>query len=581
MSRDVNPWPDNPMGHGAIDCRHRFQWTFPIVFSPHDPDLLYTCSQYLLKTTNGGETWKVISPDLTRNDPSRLGSSGGPITKDNTCVEYYGTIFTVAESPLVPGLIWTGSDDGLVHLSRDGGASWRNITPPGMPEWGLCSMIEASPHHPGTAWLAVDNHENDDFTPYVFVTRDFGTTWTKITDYLPDDTFVRVVREDPVRPDLLYAGTEMGVFVSYLGGEDWQPLQFNLPLVPIHDLVIKDDDLIAATHGRSFWVLDDITPIRQIADMPMDRRIVFFEPKDAYRIQWGGGGGYGRGGGSSGPVGENPPSGVVLTWGLTEDVESVKFEIIDPAGEVFMTLASGGAPGQGRGRGSAIPTTAGVHRTSAWLQYPGFRGFEGMITWAARSRPIPAPPGEYTVRMTVLSGGRAEAFEHTFRWLADPRSGSSDADLQAQFDLARRITERTNEANDAVWTIRELKRLIAEAASATGNRTLERAAEELTASLSGPEAEIYQVRNRSGQDPLNFPIRLNDKIGGLLGVVLSGDYRPTDQCYEVFADLSAQLQVQLDALARIYDTDLAAFNARLRRLGRPEIAVPVRPEEDR
>ena len=579
MARNVNAWPDNPMGHGAIDPKHRFQWTFPIVFSPHDPDLLYTCSQHLLKTTNGGETWKVISPDLTRNDPTKLGPSGGPITKDNTSVEYYCTIFTVAESPLVPGLIWAGSDDGLVHITRDGGASWQNITPPEMPEWGLCSMIDASPHEAGTAWLAVDNHENDDFTPYIFVTRDFGASWTKITDHLPGDTFVRVVREDPVRPDLLYAGTEMGVFVSYQGGTDWQPLQFNLPLVPIHDLVIKDDDIIVATHGRSFWVLDDITPLRQIADMPMDRRIVFFEPKDAYRIQWGGGGRYGGGRGAE--MGANPLSGVVLTWGLTENADRVTFEIIDPAGESFMSVQSADDDEGSRRRGQAIPTTAGVHRTSLWLQYPGFRGFEGMITWAARSRPIPAPPGTYTVRMTVEMNGRTEAVEHTFGWLADPRSGSSEADLQAQFDLAMRITARTNEANDAVWTIRELKRLVNEEVEAAGNRALERAGDALISALSGPEAEIYQVRNRSGQDPLNFPIKINDKIGGLLGVVLTGDYRPTDQCYEVFADLSGQLQVQLDALDRVYADELAAFNERLRRMEREEIAVPVRPEEDR
>ncbi len=579
MARNVNAWPDNPMGHGAIDPKHRFQWTFPIVFSPHDPDLLYTCSQHLLKSTNGGETWKAISPDLTRNDPSKLGPSGGPITKDNTSVEYYCTIFTVAESPLLPGLIWTGSDDGLVHITHDGGASWQNITPPGMPEWGLCSMIEASPHEAGTAWLAVDNHENDDFTPYIFVTRDFGATWSKITSGLPNTTFVRVVREDPHRSDLLYAGTEMGIFVSFTGGQRWESLQFNLPLVPIHDLVVKEDDIIVATHGRSFWVLDDITPLHQFDEAIGAAPTHLFKPRDAWRIQWGGG--YGRYGGGGGEVGENPPSGVVLTWSLGTDVERVEFAFIDPAGEVFMTMASDEGSGGGRGRGPSIPTTAGTHRTSAWLQYPGFRGFEGMITWAARSRPIPAPPGEYTARLTVTTGGRSTSHEHSFHWMADPRSGSSDADLQAQFDLAMRITARTNEANDAVWTIREVKRLVNEEIEAAGDRALERAGDALIEALSHPEAEIYQVRNRSGQDPLNFPIKLNDKIGGLLGVVLTGDYRPTDQCYEVFADLSAQLQVQLDAIERTWETELAAFNNRLRRLGREEIAVPVRGEDDR
>ncbi|MFC1500660.1 WD40/YVTN/BNR-like repeat-containing protein, partial [Candidatus Zixiibacteriota bacterium] len=259
MSRNINAWPDNPMGHGAIDAALRFQWTFPIVFSPHDSDVLYTCSQFLLKSTNEGETWKKISPDLTRNDPTTLGPSGGDITHDNTAVEYYATIFTISESPIIPGLIWAGSDDGLVHVTRDGGASWKQITPAGMPEWGLCSMIEASPHDPATAWLAVDNHENDDYTPWAFVTHDYGKSWTKIVDGIPNTTFFRVIREDPVKKGLLYGGTETGVYVSFNGGHAWQPLQLNLPITPIHDLVVKEDDLIAATHGRSFWVLDDIT----------------------------------------------------------------------------------------------------------------------------------------------------------------------------------------------------------------------------------------------------------------------------------------------------------------------------------
>jgi len=564
MARNVNAWPDNPMGHGVEDAKLRFQWTFPIVFSPHDPDLLYTCSQYLLKTTNGGETWKRVSPDLTRNDPKTLGPSGGPITKDNTSVEYYATIFTISESPITPGLIWAGSDDGLVHITTDGGVSWKNITPEGMPQWGLCSMIEASPHDAGTAWLAVDNHENDDFTPHIFRTHDYGETWTETVDGIPNTTFVRVAREDPKKKGLLYAGTEMGVFVSFNGGELWQSLQLNLPLVPIHDLVVKDDDIIVATHGRSFWVLDDITPLHDLADNPRPGSFFFFQPKDAYRIRWGGSGREGD------EVGENPMSGVVLSYCLRNPVEKVTFEFMDQSGEVFMTMESTEESAEER-RSADIPTTAGTHRVSAFLQYPSFRGFDGMIMWAAGPRPIPAPPGTYTVRLTADNHTQMRSF----RWLADPRSGSTDADLQAQFDLVMRIRDRTNDANDAVYMICDIKEKVDKAVEESGNnRSLARAGSDLKEKLSVPEAEIYQVRNRSGQDPLNFPIKLNNKIAALLGVVLTGDYRPTDQAYEVFADLSAQLQVQLDTLQRILDADLAAFNQRLRRMNL-DLIVPV------
>jgi photosystem II stability/assembly factor-like uncharacterized protein len=558
--RNVNAWPDNPMGHGAIDSKHRFQWTFPIVFSPHDPDLLYTCSQHLLKSTNGGQTWKTISPDLTRNDPATLGPSGGEITKDNTSVEYYATIFTISESPITPGLIWAGSDDGLVHVTRDGGASWENITPPGMPEWGLCSMIEASPHDPAGAWLAVDNHENDDFTPYVYRTRDFGKSWTKIVSGITTTTFARVVREDPNKQGLLYAGTEMGVFVSFNGGDNWQSLQLNLPLAPIHDLVVKEDDVVVATHGRSFWVLDDVTPLHQIDEVSSSARLHFFKPKDAYRVTWGGSGRPGE------TVGQNPAQGVLFSYYLADPVDSIRFEFVDAVGDVFMTVEN-----SERGPGSRISTEAGMHRVSFTPVYPSFRSFAGMIMWAAGPRPIAAPPGEYQVRMTA--GGQTRT--HSYQLMKDPRSESSDADLMAQFQMAIRIRDRVNNANDAVFMIRDIYRQIDAAVDRSDNdRRLQREGNALKTKLGVVEAEIYQVENRSSQDPLNFPIKLNNKIAALLGVVLTGDYRPTDQTYEVFADLSAQLQVQLDALGQILETDLEAYNQRLRRMNQEPI-VPV------
>jgi photosystem II stability/assembly factor-like uncharacterized protein len=558
QSRNVSVWPDNPMGHGAESLTHRIQWTFPIVFSPHDPNTIYTTSQHLFKTTNMGETWKIISPDLTRNDRRTMGPSGGPITKDNTSVEYYGTIFTVAESPLRPGLIWCGSDDGLIHVSSDAGGSWQNVTPPQLPgrdlQWPMISLIEASPHSPAVAYAAVTNYKNNDHTPYIYRTSDFGRSWTLITNGIPVGAYVRAVREDPVRAGLLYAGTETGVYVSFDNGSSWRPLQLNLPNSPIHNLVVKEDDLVVATHGRSFWVLDDITPLRE-AWLVREDQPYLFQPRDSYRVNWGGGGR--RSGAGSEPSGDNPPSGITVSYFLPQEVEGLRFEFVDPSGEVVAT------------RDGA--KTAGTHRFSTNLQYPGFRSFPGMIMWAAGSRPIPAPPGLYTVRMR---SGDQILHSRQVRLLPDPRSEATEADLIAQAEFARRISERVNDANDAVVLIREVKRQVDERIAS--DPQVRREGEALKDRLSAIEEEIYQVRNRSGQDPLNFPIKLNNRIAALLGVVLSGNYRPTDQSYEVFAQLSQELQVQLDRLEGVWLHDLRGFNALLERRKLQPVTPQVR-----
>lgn len=539
-SRSIDVYPDNPMGHGAVDLVHRFQWTFPIVFSPHDPNTLYTCSQFVLKTSNEGQTWKAISPDLTRNDPRTMGPSGGPITKDNTSVEYYGTVFTLAESPVIPGILWAGSDDGLVHITLDGGGSWQRVTPKEMPEWGLCSMIEASPHDPGTAYLVVDNHENDDLRPYIFITSDFGKTWRMAVEGIPAESFVRVVREDPKVRGLLYAGTETGVFVSFDGGAKWQSLSMNLPVTPVHDLVVKEDDLVIATHGRGFWVLDDISPIQQAAKVRAGA-VTLFTPRDAYRVQWGGGGGRGsRRGAAGGPSAPNPPSGILANFVLPDKAEKVLVELLDREGVVVARSEAAGVKG--------------LNRVALYPRYPGYRSVPGMILWGASSSPIPAPPGRYTVRLTV-NGQTQSAFAN---FLRDPRSECTDADLVAQTRFALQIRDRVNDANDAVVKIRSLKKELATGAEEDKANGAKYAT--LTALLSGVEEEIYQVRNQSGQDPLNYPIKLNNRIAALLSVVLSGDARPTDGATEVFARLSGLLQVQLDRLAALRSGELAAIN---------------------
>jgi photosystem II stability/assembly factor-like uncharacterized protein len=562
LGRNINAWPDNPMGHGAIDLVQRFQWTFPILFSPHDPDVLYVCSQFVLRSTNLGGSWTKISPDLTKSDPRTLQSSGGPITKDNTGVEYYGTVFTLAESPIVKGLMWAGSDDGLVHVTRNGGRNWEKVTPRGMPEWGLCSMIEASPHSAGTAFLAVDNHESDDFRPYIYITDDYGKSWRNAVRGIPSDTFVRVVREDPARKGLLYAGTESGVFVSFDSGANWAPLQMNLPIVPVHDLTIKEDDLIAATHGRAFWVLDDLSPVRQAADLRTANKVLLYKPSDATRARVGGFGGGRRGGGGGGaqatePMGENPMTGAVVSYYLPTSANDVKVEYLDKSGTVVGSVATAGK-------------SAGFHRaTATGLSYPGYQNPQGMLMWGAGGRStIPAPPGEYAVRLTV----DGQVLTQTFRWTKDPRSPATDAELVAQYELAKRISDRTMEANDVVVKVRSIREQVGKAVEA--HPSLKGDADTMMAKFEEVENAIYQTKAQSGQDLLNYPIKLNNRIAALMGVVLGGEYGPTAQCYEVFDMLSKLLDTELAKMKRLEDGDLKALNAKLAALG----AEPVVPK---
>lgn len=550
--RDVNPWPDIPMGWAAKDLKERFQWTFPIVFSPVNPNELYTSSQHLFRTTTDGQSWQQISPDLTRNDPSTQISSGGPITQDNTSVEYYGTVFTVAESPKHAGVIWAGSDDGLVHLTRDGGAHWLNVTPSNMPHWGKVSMVEASPWDEHSAYLAIDNHTNDDFAPYVYRTHDDGRTWQKILSGIARNTFARSIREDPKARGLLYLATETGVLVSFNDGDQWQSLQQNLPLCPVHDLTIKDDDLCAATHGRSFWILDDISPLRHLAEVNKSHAFLF-EPRDAYRVSWGGFG-FGRGGG---PVGENAPRGVILDYYLPAKAKSLKFDFMDAKGTTVMTVDSATR--------MSLDTSPGMHRATFRIAAPGYKVFPGMVFWGGDASNIPVPPGTFQVRMTAGN----EVQTRLVRLLPDPRSAASQRDLDEQYAFSLKIRVRVTQANDAVIQIRDIVKKIG--AIKFPDDQLKAAADKLTSELNTIGSAIHQDKIVAGEDPLNYPIRLNNKLADVLDNVQSGPFKPTQQSYAVFNDLSAQLQVQLDALHRVLITDLPAYNAMLKSRSLPEI----------
>jgi photosystem II stability/assembly factor-like uncharacterized protein len=613
FERDINPWPNNPMGHDAADAKYRFQWTFPIVLSPHKPGRMYVGSSVIFQTDDEGQTYKAISPDLTRHDPRTLGPSGGPITRDQTSVEYYATVFTIAESPRTSGVIWAGSDDGLVHITRDGGKSWRNVTPRGLPEWARISMIEASDFAPATAYLAANRYQLDDMKPYLYKTNDYGATWTLITNGIPPTEFTRVLREDPERAGLLYAGTERGVWVSFDDGGNWQSLRRNLPLVPIHDLAVKEGDLIAATHGRSFWILDDLSALRQINAQITRSPAHLFKPRKVYRAGFGGGGGSGAAGGH--PTGANPPSGGVIYYWLAQPRQLVTMDFLDSRGRVIRSFTSqqdpavaadsiradsirsarndslrraGVAPdttvrAEARGEETSageegprrrpppprVSNKAGVNMFAWNLRYPDPSVFENMILWAGSTTGPVAVPGTYTVRLNV----NGQRYTQPLTIVKDPRSTATRAELKEQFDFLMRIRDKTSQANDAVKTIRNVRAQIADRVKkmpADRSAAFTVGADELVKKLSTVEAEIYQVRNESSQDPLNYPIRVNNKIAALAGVVGSTDARPTSQSYTVFKELSAQLDQQLSAMRDALSL-LTPLNATLAASGLPPI----------
>jgi len=584
QAHEVMAWPENPMGHAAADLKHRWQWTAPIVFSPHDPNVLYHAAEVLFKTANEGMSWTVISPDLTRNDRSKQGPSGGPLTKDNTSVEYYDTIFAVAEAPLVKDLIWVGTDDGLVHLTRDAGKNWSNVTPKELPEWSLISLIEPSPHDAATSYLAVDRHELDDFRPFIYKTSDYGKTWTKLVAGIPENTFVRAVREDPRRRGLLYAGTETGVYVSFDDGAHWQSLQLNLPTTPIHDLAVKEDDLIVATHGRSFWVLDNLTPLQQINAQVAAADFHLYKPRLALRTR--GGGGFGVPAGS----GENPPNGAsIYYWLKAEPKDEITLEILDAQNKTvrkFTGKAGGEAPAEaapqplGPPAGPRLPVGAGLQRFVWNLRLEGATVIPGAVHWGGNPNTGPmAMPGIYQVKFTV--GGKSQAVPLEIKM--DPRVTTSQADLQKQFDLLEQIRLKVTEVHDTVIQIRDLRTQLAalkkRLAGSKAAAAVTSAADAIEKKMAPIEEQLIQVKARSTQDLLNFPVMLNDKLLGLASDVDTADRAPTEQAYAVFKMLSGEADAQLAKWKTIVAKDLPALNDLIRKENIPllQILAPQKP----
>ncbi len=567
-ARNVSIWPETPGGRPAADVKYRFQWTAPVAFSPVDKTTLYAGANVLFRSTDGGQSWTPISPDLTRNDKTKQGYVGGPLTGDNSSADYYCTIFAIAPSRLEKDTIWTGSDDGLVYVTRNGGRNWTNVTPKPMAEWTRVSLIDASPHAAGTAYVAANRYQLDDFKPYIYKTTDYGATWSVLGRGIPDTAFVRAVREDPVRKGLLYAGTETGVYVSFDDGASWQSLQLNLPIVPITDLTIAGSDLVAATQGRAFWILDDVSALRQLNDTVARSPVHLFQPRETIRMRTGGGGGI-----ASGPVGQNPPGGVLISYYLTDAAaDGVTIEILDGQGSVIRTFRSrenpAGATPTERGAflGPApsrpvVPVSAGLNRfewdmrlPDAPLPPPGTNLFGGSV------RGPQVVPGTYQVRLTA--GGHTET--RTFEIRKDPRTATTPEAFQKQFALLQQIHERLSQAHNAIADIiavrADLKSAVARAARTPAAATIAAAGEKLDASLAAVQDELVQMNIRNGNDVLTYPAKLNNLIAALAPVVAATDAEPTAQSYEVFNSLSERLERQLGILDLILERDIAAFN---------------------
>ncbi len=550
-SRAVNVWPDNPMGYGAEGMKYRFQWNFPIIFSKHDPEKLYTFSNHVHLSTNEGQSWELLSPDLTRNEPGKLGSSGGPITQDNTGVEYYCTIFAANESPLKEGVLWVGSDDGLMHLSRDGGANWENVTPANLPEWSMVNSLEPSAFDEGTCYMAATRYKLGDFKPYLFKTTDYGKSWTQINNGIPHEHFTRVVREDPSRKGLLYAGTETGMYISFDDGKLWSPFQQNLPIVPVTDLAVKDNNLIVATQGRSIWILDDLSVLHQLEEGSAANGQHLFEPKPAYRTD---------GSSMANPsktAGSNHPNGVITHFYLSDlsEKDSISLAYTTTSGDTLAVFKN-----SSKDKMKKLGVKKGGN-THVWdTRTKGAEKLEGMVLWWADMDGPKAVPGNYRVHLTV----NGTTTSRPLNILPDPRAEATVADMQQQHEFVSDINATVDRAHQSIKKIRRVNaQLEAFEKQYKGDERLEELlakARKMKEDFAEIEKALYQTQNKSNQDPLNFPIRLTNKLAHLNSLVTLGDFKPTDQQMAVKQKLTTEIIKQLQAFDAMIDGEVKTFN---------------------
>lgn len=555
-TRAINVWPDDPMGHGAEDFKYRFQWNFPVLFSPNQKNKLYAASNHLHMTTNEGQSWQVISPDLTRNDPKTLGPSGGPITKDNTGVEYYGTIFAVAESKHENGLIYTGSDDGLVYVTKDEGKNWTNITPKKMPEWMMINCIEIDPFNKGGVYIVGTKYKTGDYKPYIYKSENYGKSWKQITNGIGLEDFTRAMRADSKRKGLLYAGTERGMYISFDDGKNWKPFQLNLPIVPITDLAIKNDNLIAATQGRSFWMIDDLTPLHQLTSDALKENVILFKPQDSYRM----GGGRGR---TSKTAGTNHPGGVAINYYVKEkgDKDVVSLSIYDNKNELIKTYST--KPNKKKKEEKL--TVKDGNNIFYWnMMYPGAKRVRGMILWwASLSGPM-ALPGDYKVTLKVGDVSKSQ----NFTILKNPVSETTLADAKAQFDFINDINKKMTEIHTALENVKKVRTQVKALKKSIKDKKKHKAmldyADALVKDLTKIEETLYQTKSKSNQDPLNFPIRLNNKLAHLNSLTRIGSYAPTKQAIDFKNEITKEIDKELAKLYSMFDVRVKELNKKVK-----------------
>jgi photosystem II stability/assembly factor-like uncharacterized protein len=557
-SRTVSVWPVSPIGAGADVLKYRFQWNFPIFFSPHNSKRLYAAGNELFVTTDEGQSWKSISPDLTTNDKSKQKPSGGSITKDNSGVEYYCTIFAAAESPAQEGVIWCGSDDGLVHLTQNGGTTWDDVTPKRMPDWTMINCIEPSQNRAGTCFIVGTRYKLDDETPFIYKTTNYGRTWKNITNGIPNDHFVRAIRQDRSDPNILYCGTEKGLYISFNQGEDWNSFQLNLPTVPITDLALKDNSLIVATQGRSFWILDDLSFIRQaqkdaMANFKENVDVKLFTPKYAYRMR-------GWQNKNVRNAGMNHAPGVVFQYWLNDNFrDSSKVEIIirDENGEIMKTITN-----KGKDKDKNFNPNKGMNQTTWNMTMKGVKKIDKMILWNGTVRGYKVPPGMYTATLKV--GGVQQMVNVEIR--KDKNYEATDKDYQEQFAFLKQIRNKFFETQETIKNIKSVKTQITQLKNIQGDaypKDLDTLGEKIKKKLNKVESALYQNKAVSHQDVLNYPIKLNDKLGGLFRAA-NQETAPSQQVKDAYRELSQKIDEQLSNFMQILDSDVADYNRLVR-----------------
>ena len=577
QNRSVNIWPDNPAGSGAEVMKYRFNWNFPILFSPNDPNKLYAGSNYLHLSINGGQSWQTISEDLTRNIPETIKSSGGPITQDNTGAEFYANIFAIAESELEEGVIWTGSDDGLIHVTKDGGKTWENVTPPSniSPRLNMINCIDVSPFEKGKVYVAATSYKFGDYTPYLYKTDNYGKTWELITNGIPENYYTRALRSDKKRPGLLYSGTEWGMFISFDDGENWSNFQLNLPITSIRDIHVKENDLILATHGRSFWMIDDLTPLHQLNEKNKDSNVILFKPDLSYRMA--------QSGGWRKPntllVGENHPNGVIINYYLknyNSDSDFLKIEILNKDGSIIRSFTNNVEKmmdsidenpvlsnsndidyALASSNLKTIMPKSGGNRLIWDMRYPGFTSFDGMVFYSSPNTGPKVTPGKYDVVLTYNN----ETIKREFEIVKDPRVKITQVDYEKQLDFLLRVRDEVSKANQIIIDIRKIKNdLDFLLKKVSGKDQIIQLIKKYKKELDVIENNIHMTKNQSRQDPLNYGIRINNRIAFLLADSQRGDYPPTNQSLEFFESIKEELNIEISNFKKVLNTYTMQIN---------------------